>query len=384
MRFILAILKKDLIEFSREKIYMVLSVVGLVLFAVVFWLIPDTVQEQTTVGIYPGENPLLILALDEAGNEDGLEIVRFAERDDLRRVIAGDLEVWTGEHGRTILRDRSAGERPPENARRVSPVIGIAFPDAPVSSEQPHAQIYVNSNTPREIRSAMESMIREIALAFAGAPLPVAEPAEDEIILGTDRLGRQISMRERMRPMLVYFVLMMETFALASLIAAEISQRTVLAVIATPAKLSHLLAAKAIHGIGLASLQAIILLAATVSFTADNWFVLVLASLLGAGMFTGIAMLVGSAGRDFIENLFFTVALVIPLAIPAFSVLMPGVGAAWVRYVPSYGIMNILTEVTSSGSGLSDLTIPLLTSLAWVTVIFGLGLVVLTKKVRSL
>lgn len=101
-------------------------------------------------------------------------------------------------------------------------------------------------------------------------------------------------------------------------------------------------------------------------------------------MFTGIAMLVGSAGRDFIENLFFTVALVIPLAVPAFSALMPGVGAAWVRFVPSYGLLNILTEVTSHGAGLSDLTIPLLTSLAWVAAIFGLGLLVLTKKVRSL
>jgi len=101
-------------------------------------------------------------------------------------------------------------------------------------------------------------------------------------------------------------------------------------------------------------------------------------------MFTGVAMVVGSAGRDFIENLFLTVALVIPLAIPAFSALFPGLGAAWVRFVPSYGIMQILTEVTVYGTGIQELMVPLLSALAWVAGIFVLGILVLSKKVRSL
>lgn len=384
MRLILTILRKDLIEFSREKIYLVLSIVSLVLFVTVFWIMPDTVREQTTIGIYAGNNPVYVQALDEADSEDGLEILRFESRDDLQHVIAGDLESWIREDGQLVLRDQEAGEDRPEDAQRITPVIGVAFPESASDLSESTATLFVNNDTPAEIRSAMQSMVRELALAFTGSPLPVSQPPENEMILGTDRLGNQVTPRERMRPLLAYFVLMMETFALASLIAAEISQRTVLAVIASPAKLSHLLAAKAIHGLALAGTQALILLAATGSFTAMNWFSLITASVLGAAMFTGIAMLVGSAGRDFIENLFLTIALVIPLAIPAFSVLFPGMGAEWVRFVPSYGIMNMLTEVTTNGAAFADVVPTMLASLGWVVAIFGSGLFVLTRKVRSL
>ncbi|MFP4508514.1 MAG: ABC transporter permease [Spirochaetaceae bacterium] len=384
MRLILTILRKDLIEFSREKVYLVLSIVGLVMFVAVFWIMPETAGEQTTIGIYAGENPELIQALDQVDRDDGLEIIRFTRADDLQHVIAGDLESWVREDGRLVLRDRESGDDRPDHARRVRPVVGVAFPESWNTRDQATALLYVNNDTPTEIRNAMESMVRELALAVSGAPLPISQPPEDEIILGTDRLGNRITPRERIRPLLAYFVLMMETFALASLIAAEISQRTVLAVIASPAKLSDVLAAKAIHGVALASVQALILLAAVGSFTATNWFSLIVAAVLGAGMFTGIAMLVGSAGRDFIENLFLTTALVIPLAIPAFSVLFPGMSAEWVRFVPSYGIMNILTEVTNNGAAFEGVAPTMLASLAWVAAIFGLGLLVLTRKVRSL
>ncbi|MFW6252621.1 MAG: ABC transporter permease, partial [bacterium] len=312
MRLILTILRKDLVEFSREKVYLVLSIVGLVMFVAVFWIMPETAGEQTTIGIYAGENPELIQALDQVDRDDGLEIIRFTRADDLQHVIAGDLESWVREDGRLVLRDRESGDDRPDHARRVRPVVGVAFPESWNTRDQATALLYVNNDTPTEIRNAMGSMVRELALAVSGATLPISQPPEDETILGTDRLGNRITPRERIRPLLAYFVLMMETFALASLIAAEISQRTVLAVIASPAKLSDVLAAKAIHGVALASVQALILLAAVGSFTATNWFSLIVAAVLGAGMFTGIAMLVGSAGRDFIENLFLTTALVIP------------------------------------------------------------------------
>lgn len=384
MHPVLAILRKDLVEFSRERIYLVLSVAGLALFIAVYWISPDTAGAGITVGVHVSDSPMLTLALDEAENDEGIQLVRFDSAEDLRGVIAGRLEAWVRSDGGTVVRDRDAGDPRPGNARRVSPVIGISFRGGTMVADGEAITLFTNDTTPREIRGAMESMLGELSLTLAGEPLPVTLPPEDEIILGPDRLGMQVPMRERMRPLLAYFVLMMETFALASLIASEISQRTVLAIIATPAKLSHILTAKALHGIALAATQAIVLLAAIGSFRTDNWFVLILVSLLGAGMFTGVAMVVGSAGRDFIENLFLTVALVIPLAIPAFSALFPGLGAAWVRFVPSYGIMQILTEVTVYGTGIQELMVPLLSALAWVAGIFVLGILVLSKKVRSL
>ena len=59
-----------------------------------------------------------------------------------------------------------------------------------------------------------------------------------------DRVGDQVSLQEQMRPLLVVFVLFIETMALASLVAVEVHGRTVVAVLATPATIGDFLAAK--------------------------------------------------------------------------------------------------------------------------------------------
>ena len=44
-------------------------------------------------------------------------------------------------------------------------------------------------------------------------------------MLGDDRVGDQVSLREQLRPLLAFFVLMTETFALATLVASEVQTR---------------------------------------------------------------------------------------------------------------------------------------------------------------
>ena len=74
-------------------------------------------------------------------------------------------------------------------------------------------------------------MVREIAFAAAGSDVPVTLPAEEVIILGEDRAGNQVSLQQNMGPLLIFFILMVETFALAGLVASEIQTRTVTAVL---------------------------------------------------------------------------------------------------------------------------------------------------------
>ncbi len=50
---LLAILKKDIRVYSRNMIYLFLTVLGLVFFVAVFWLVPDTVDEDITFAITP-------------------------------------------------------------------------------------------------------------------------------------------------------------------------------------------------------------------------------------------------------------------------------------------------------------------------------------------
>ncbi len=370
-----AILRKDLREFSRDRLWLVLTIFGLAMFTAVFWLLPASVDETIRVGVYPADLAETLLALESPADEgqggQGLEVVSFASDGALRAVVGGGKE---------------------RRGEAADVAVGLAFPEdfavRVARGDRATVTVYVQSGVPAEVRGAMESAVREIAYlaAAAGAgadPVSVVPVTMSTVVLGEDRAGRQVSMQERMRPLLAFFVLMMESMALASLIAVEIQRRTVTALLVTPARLSDVLAAKTILGTGLAFSQAVLLLALTRSFGA-GWSVLLAAALLGAVIATGTALISGSAGRDFIGTLFFGMALLLPLAIPAVTVLLPGSVALWVKALPTYGVITALVGVTAYGESWAELWRPLALAALWCVAILGAGLGVLRHKVRTL
>ena len=219
---------------------------------------------------------------------------------------------------------------------------------------------------------------------FAGRELPVGMPAEDEIVLGEDRAGDQVTLRERMRPLLLFMILLMETFSMASLVSTEVVQRTVTAVLVTPARVSDFLAAKAVFGTVLSLGQALVVLALIGGVTAQNWSLLLTTLLIGALMFTGVALFVGSAGRDFMGQLFLAMLVTIPLLIPAVAVLLPGSAAPWVQVIPTYPVIDVLVGATVYGATWADSAGSLGVAAAWLVVLFGAGWITLKRKVESL
>lgn len=383
-----AILRKDFVDFSRDTVYVFLSVLGLVAYVVMFWVIPNTVEETIVMGITHTDMDRLIEEY-EAGDAEGqgLKLIELDTAEDLEAVVGGSLELWEKDDGGYILRDRETEDKP-KDASRVTMGVGVAFPDdfarATVTGETTTVRVFANADFPDEIRGAMTSFVRELAFQLRGEDLPVTLPDEDVFVLGTDRAGAQVSMRERMRPMLAVFVLMIETFALSGLVSREVSQRTVTAILVTPAKLSDVLAAKTVYGTSLAFGQALILLVAVGALTSDSWSIVLASVLIGSVMFCGIGMIVGAAGRDFIGNLFYGMLFTIPMIIPAFATLFPGTAASWVRAIPSYPIMEMLVGATSYGLRWGDLYGELVMALGWVVVLFVLGLIILKRKVESL
>lgn len=398
-----AIIKKDLREYSRDKLYIGLTVIGLALFIGTFWVTPDTVEESIVLGVYQTDLGDLLERL-ESGLEDtasssagqlpagslseALEIVQFPSPAALEAVVAGDLEAWRATDGTILLRDKEAGDPEPEDAARLALQVGIAFPDGFVRSVAAHepatVMVYSGSAVPPELRGAMTGLVREMAYLVAGSGLPVTLPDQSETVLGEDRAGDQVSLREKMRPMLAFFVLMIETFSLASLIASEVSARTVTAILVTPARLSDLLLAKTVYGMLLAFSQALILLLAVGAFTASNWLLLLVAVLLGGLMFTGVAMVTGAAGKDFLGTIFYGMLFMLPLAVPALAVLFPGSASWWVKVLPTYGLIQILTGATAYGYSWMNVTGYLALAVAWVAVLYAVGLFVLRQKVASL
>jgi ABC-2 type transport system permease protein len=241
----------------------------------------------------------------------------------------------------------------------------------------------LTADVPDEYRTAMTSFVRELAYSFAGSALPVTQPATSEVILGEDRAGDQVSLQEKMGPMFVFFVLLIETFALATLVAAEIQARTVTAVLVTPTRLSDFLAAKAIMGTALAFVEAL-LLVILIGVLGTSPLVLIITLLLGALLVTGFGLIAGSTGKDFIGIVFWSMVFMIPLAIPSFAVLFPGSAAGWVKLLPSYGLIEAIVGATAYGEGLTDLLTPLLLLAAWCVIAFAAGLFTLRRKVASL
>ena len=401
---VLAIIKKDLRDFSRDKLYVFLTVIGLVAFIGVYWVTPDRVQETITLGVHQTDLGDALELLQEGFQAEvaaaggggsattsaaqGLRIVQFPSAETLEAVIAKRLEAWRTAGGDLVLRDKAAGDPEPEDATQVRVRIGIAFPErfmsAVAGGEPATVTVYSDTAVPAEVRDSMSSLVRELAYAVAGRELPVTLPAERDVILGQDRAGDQVSVREKMRPMLAFFVLMIETLSLASLIATEISTRTITAVLVTPARLSDVLLAKTIYGMFLAFSQALVMLLAVGAFTSTNWSVLLVTLLVGGLMFTGVAMITGSAGKDFMGTIFYGMLFIVPLAVPAFAVLFPGTASTWVKVVPTYGLIQVLTGATAYGDTWADVAGHLALAAAWVAVLYACGLLVLRRKVVTL
>ena len=183
--------------------------------------------------------------------------------------------------------------------------------------------------------------------------------------------------------MLAFFVLVMETMALAALVASELQTRTATAVLVSPARVSDLLVAKGIVGTLLAVGEASLLMVAVAGFSPHPGTVLVLL-VLGGVLVTGFGLLAGSSGADFVGIVFWAMAFMIPLVIPAVDVLFPGSASLWVKLLPSWGLAEGLFRVSAYGEGLGSLGPQVAALAGWGVTVFAVGWVVLRRKVVRL
>ena len=354
---ITAIIGKDLRLFARDRFYVLITLLGLVMFGGLFWVLPSEVDEEIPIGVHlPGGEELFEEALEEAG-DDGLVVDVFASPSELEGAVA---------RGDALL-------------------AGLDFPEgflAAAAAGQPTTvRVLLAGEAPEALRPALAASVREIASALAGDEPPVALPELDEMVIGDDRAGDPISLREQLRPLLIFLVLLMEMFALASLVAIEIAQRTVTAVLVTPTRVGQLLAAKAVLGTALAFGQALLIAVVTGALSHAPGLV-AMALLLGSLLVTGVGLIAGATGQDFVAIVFWSVVAFVPLAIPALAVLFPGSPALWVQALPSYGLVEVLVRTTIRGQGWSQSWPYLAMLAAWAAAAFAGGAAVLAARVR--
>lgn len=355
---VVAIMRKDLRLFLRDRFFLLVSVLGLVVYVVIFWVLPSTVDETLEIGVHGGDVSAFVPLVNAAGQ--GLAVQQFDSADALRDAVeTQDADI----------------------------LAGLDFPDRFVerirAGEPTTVRVLLTSAVPDEVRTAMTAFVRELSYVLAGNGFPVAIPNLQDVVVGPDRAGQQVSLRERVRPMLAFFVLLVETLALATLVASEIQQRTVTAIVATPARVSDFLLAKGLFGTTLAFFEAMLVLAATASLGTSP-LLLTVTVLLGAVLVTGFGLMAGSTGRDFIGIVFWSMLFLVPLAIPAVSVLFPGTAATWVQVLPSYGLIQAIGLLATYDAGFGEVAGELGALAAWCVVVAGAGWFVLRRKVARL
>ncbi|MGM0597613.1 MAG: ABC transporter permease [Myxococcota bacterium] len=385
LSIIWSIVCKDLKEFSRDKLWMVLTPMSLLVMIALFWVMPAKVDETVLVGVYPQDMATLLGMMKSTGEKMaknfgsseqvqlGMEIVPFGDKKTMVSTIKGSC---SGEDCKDMG-------------------IGIAFPDNFMSEvknqKEKQVVLHLTVDVPSTFREAVPSQIRELSYILQDFkqgrnPLdnyPVSMLSPQKMVLGQDKSGRQIPLREKMRPLLLFLVLMMDALALAGLVATEIELKTASAIMVTPATTSDLILAKGLTGAILGFIQTLIFLVASLSFGLNPVQVLLLV-LTGAFLVSGVGMLAGSSGQGFITNIFIGALFLIPLMIPPVALLYPGEVSLWVKLMPSWGITKGLVESYIYGLSWKDFALYLGVSFLWIGTLFLVARAFLKRKVVQL
>jgi len=347
MRRIGILLSKDLSLYFRKRVIVFLTFIGLIFYLVIYFIMPSSVDETLKIGLYSPVSIPLISELDE----EGVEISYAKSEEQLKE------EVINGSY-----------------------IAGISIPDDVIQpfdpNKKPVITLYFAPDAPEEIEDAMKFFVNEIIFMQMGQPLAL-EVSEE--ILGQDMLGTPMPARDRLRPLIAIFILIMEIFGLTYLISEEIERRTAQALLSTPATASDIFMAKSISGIGLAFIQAVLIMAIVGGMNRQPFIVLV-SLFLGAALTTGVSFFISVKARGFMSILSWSFPVLIILIIPSFSVIFPGAVTGWVKVIPTYYLVDTIHRAANFGSGWRDVWFNLLILFGFTAVIFWAGLYVLRRK----
>lgn len=361
MSKIVSIVKKDLNQVFRNRFVAVISVIVIIAFAVVYYLLPSGVNESFKLGFHleidenaPRGFPLLedregvsrkISSSSSGEAEGGLELQWAESTDELKRMVEEEIV--------------SAG---------VSLVI---------TSSEPELVLYVSSKTPREITEASEAIAVEIGYALIGYQPPAEFQAT---VIGRDMAGNQIPMRDKLRVMLLVFVFLLELYGLGNLLMEEIQRKTAEAVLVTPVTLADFISAKAVTGILIAFSQGLLLALLLQAISGSTWLAIIVLMVLGAAMTVGLAFIMGAVSKDFISMVMVSLIPFIALIIPGLVVLDPCFSSPLLKAIPTYYLVEPMNGVLNYGLPLSDFTSSIIYLLLFTAGFFLIGFVILKRR----
>ncbi|MCK6576624.1 MAG: ABC transporter permease [Anaerolineae bacterium] len=349
-----ALLRKDLTLYFRNRFFAYITVVGLVVYVALYILLPSTVDESLTLGVYAPTLPDAFIGF--LGNND--ITIDPQESDEALQQAVADSKYAAG----VVL----TGEV----------ISGI------MRGDETTVTVYFASDAPQEIVDALRTVLRlafnALSYTLGGDPLRLEF---SEQIIGPDMTGQQLALRDRLLPLMAIMVLVMEVMGLGSLIADEVETGTLRALLITPVTVPGLFTGKAIFGLLQAFIQSALLLGLTGGLTTEPLLVLI-TLLLSALVVVGLAFLIASASRGMMGVMAWSVLVIILMMIPSYGVVFPGVASNWAQILPSYYMLDTLHQVVNFGASWNavggNLVILLVVGVALMTA----GAMVMERKVR--
>lgn len=323
----LALVSKDLKLFFRNQFFAVITVLGLVAYIAIYFLLPTEAQSNFELAVFI-EDPATT-AIDEQFSEL-FDYTLFESEAALRQALE---EEGTYVVGMVISADATA---------------------AIARGEATTIDAFYAPGIPAETRQVYDDLL----LVAANAANPAAAAnflrlEETSITLGDDIYDEAITVRDRIVPMLLLFILGVEVLGLATLIMRDVENGTARALITGPVRLPQFFASKAIMGMSLALVQLIILVAITGKLGTSPLLVLV-TLLLGSFLIVGFGFIIAAIARDNMSVLAWGMLLIIVFVIPAITIMLPGLASGWIEVIPSFFLVDTLHRVLNFGAGWSD------------------------------
>lgn len=347
-RIIKALLKKETALFLSNRFYLLITVVGLVLYIAIYFVLPPQTDEKLSLAMHSRVVPP---AFSQLNDHKGISIEYFDDEDSLKEAV--------------LNRDYQAALSLPYDIMETWAAGG-----------KPEVTVYFASSATSEIHAIIKSLVKELSYIQTGQALNFETTEE---ILGPDMTGEQIALRDRMRPLFAVFILLVEILTLAGLIAVEIEQGTARALLVTPLRISELFAAKGILGFGLAFGQAVLFMGLVGGF-AHQPFIILTALIIGSIMAVGIGFLLASAVRDVNAVTGWGMLVLLLMALPGFGLVIPGLISSWVKIIPSYYLTDTVNRVANYGAGWGDVGMNLVIMTSFSFIVIWAGMMTLRKR----
>ncbi len=345
-----ALLRKDFLLYFSNRFFGVVTVLGLVAFGVIYFLMPAQLESRLELGLYwPG----LPTALEARLESEGVAWYPAASEADLRQaVLDGTIPA------------------------------GYAFPADALErlrrGELVPVTLYIAADLPPEYRTIYAVVLDELIFSLTGQTLSLESQLE---VLGPDLAETPLTPRQRTLPLFAVIILMIECIGLANLISAEIEARTAQALLVTPLTVEGFFLSKTLFGTTFAFAQAMLLMLVVGGLSAQP-LLLTVSLLLGALLITGAAFLVAAVGRDMLSVLGWGMMGLLILLLPGFTVLLPGLSTPWSRFIPSYYLVDTVHRVMNFGATWGDVAGNLALLALSAAGLFVLGVFALRRRLQ--